>query len=263
MAAAWDGMSGWYKMHMSAGTSSVAISLYGHLGMLTPGARTLRVLETHCGDAFAASNVLPLPAVASYTATDFSESMLSAARANLGELATCVVSESTSLPFADASFDRYLSNLGICCTSDVDAKLSEAHRVLAPGGVAAMSTRIDGDEGDTSFELMRKTLASFGMLPPPDREGPRLGRDLAALRARVTAAGFSGAVAWRTYATLPIHDAAGFTEWVITQPGAHKFLSSLDAATKEEAVRALDLAGTDALSKGAIQIAVAVVVAKR
>lgn len=39
----------------------------------------------------------------------------------------------TQLPFEDGSFDRYLSNLGLCCTPDLTAKLSEVWR--SPGAV--------------------------------------------------------------------------------------------------------------------------------
>ena len=197
-------MSGWYSKWMSPGTAAVAASLYSHAGLLSPGASPLRVVETHCGDARAAAGLLPCPSVASYTAADFSEGMLAAAEKNLGNRATTVVADATQLPFEDASFDRYISNLGICCTADLSAKLSEAHRVLAPGGIAAMSMRIEGGDGDTMMKLLSDTLRPFGMAPGPDREGVQLGKDLPALRARLLGAGFREAIAWRTFATMPI-----------------------------------------------------------
>ena len=86
-ASGWDGMAGWYGRGMSPGTASIAVSLFGHLGLLSAGARDLRVLETHCGDARAASGFLPLPGI-TYTASDFSDGMLAAAKANLGDRAT-------------------------------------------------------------------------------------------------------------------------------------------------------------------------------
>ena len=111
-AAVWDGMAAWYTQWVSPGTASVANSLLGHSGLLSREALQRRVLETHCGDARAASGLLPSPAVASYTVVDFSEGMLAAAKANLGDHAKYVISESTSLPFEDGSFDCYVSNLG-------------------------------------------------------------------------------------------------------------------------------------------------------
>ena len=71
------------------------------------------MLETHCGDARAAAGLLPCRAVASYTATDFSDAMLAAAREGLGARAAVARAASTALPFESASFDRYVSNLGM------------------------------------------------------------------------------------------------------------------------------------------------------
>ena len=212
LSAGWDGMASWYTQWMSPGTASVTTSLFSHAGLLSPGVKHLKVLETHCGDARAAAGILPCPSVASYTAVDFSEGMLAAAQANLGGHAKAVVADSTRLPFPDGSFDRYICNLGLCCTADFTASLTEACRVLSPGGVAAMSMRIEGGEGDTSMKLISDTLAPFGMGPGPDREGVQIGKDLPALRTRVNNAGFVGAVAWRTFATLPIHDVATFLQ---------------------------------------------------
>jgi len=224
----------------------------------------MRVLETHCGDARAASSLLPTPSVSKYTAADFSEGMLTAAQVNLGERGDCQHCDATSLPFEDSSFDRYLSNLGLCCTSDLTAKLSEARRVLAADGMAAMSCRIEGGEGDTSFKIIQQALSRFGLPPGPDREGLRLGKDLPALRARVAAAGFAGSVvAWRTFASLPIHDPSAFLEFATSQPPIKKFLATLEATGQcAEAEQALAAAAAEALAQGAIQIAVAVVVAK-
>ena len=203
------------------------------------------------------------PAVAAYTAADFSEAMLGAAESNLGDRATVVNTTATDLPFEDGSFDRYVSNLGLCCSPDISAKLSEARRVLAPGGMAAMSMRIEGGDGDTAFRLIQETLSPLGMEPGPDREGLRLGKDLPALRARVEAAGFKEPVAWRTFATLPIHNVESFIEFARSQPPTKKFLGSLEASEQcAAAEEALAAAAAKALSAGAIQVAVAVVVAK-
>lgn len=287
LSAGWDGMAGWYTQWMSPGTASITASLFGHAGLLSPGVSGLKVLETHCGDARAAAGLLPCPSVASYTAVDFSEGMLEAAQANLGDDAKTVVADSTSLPFSDGSFDRYICNLGLCCTTDFTASLSEACRVLRPGGIAAMSMRIEGGEGDTSMKLINDTLTPYGMGPGPDREGVQIGKDLPALRSRVQGAGFAGAVAWRTFATLPIHDVSTFMQCVLypseavhckhkgtahlilhvcryatSQPPTKKFLGSLDTEERAQAEQALSEAASSALESGAIQVAIAVVVAR-
>jgi SAM-dependent methyltransferase len=256
-------MPEFYTKWMSPGTASITYSLYGHLGLLRPADMddSVRVLETHCGDSRAAGGLLPQSGIV-YTAVDFSEGMLTAARRNLGDLATVVCTDSTKLPFADGSFDRYLSNLGVCCTHDLTAKLAEARRVLAPGGIAAMSMRIGGGDGDTSFSLVGKALSPFGLPKGPDREGLRLGKDLPALRARIKSAGFRSAVAWRTFATLPVHDVEAFMVFATSQAPIHKFLEGLDESTRSAAEDSLRANAKAALECGAIQVAVAVVVAR-
>jgi SAM-dependent methyltransferase len=255
-------MAQWYTTWMSPGTAAVSFSLFGHLGLLSKASGPYRVLETHAGDAQTAAQVLPVASIAAYTATDFSPGMIAAAEANLGDRATVLTTDSVQLPFPDASFDRYLSNLGMFCTSNLSASLSEARRVLAPGGAAAMSLRIECGDSDTSFRLIQETLAPFGATPPPDREGILIGKDLPALRARLRNAGFEGSiVAWHTWATLPIHDADAFLVFATSQPPTQKLLASLDAETRAAAETALRSAGAAALEKGAIQVAVAAVVA--
>ena len=120
---AWNSMAEWYPKWVSPGTAMVTFSLFGHLGLLNPGSAPMRVIETHAGDAKAAGGLLPTPAVGSYTVTDFSPGMLEVAKAGVGEHATVVTANATALPFSDASFDRYLSNLGMCCTPDLTAKV--------------------------------------------------------------------------------------------------------------------------------------------
>mmetsp|Transcript_53730 Transcript_53730/g.136329 ORF Transcript_53730/g.136329 Transcript_53730/m.136329 type:complete len:286 (-) Transcript_53730:463-1320(-) len=266
-SAAWDLTSAWYTSTMSPGTSTLAFSLLSHLGILGTAAPTeggLRFLETHCGDALAASMVLPAPGVASYTACDFSEQMLRCAQENLGDKALFKQADSTALPFETGSFDRYMSNMGGCCVSDLDAKLREAYRVLAPGGIAAMSMRLEAGDGDSAFALINETLKPLGYpAAAQDREGLQLGKDLAALKAKLRSVGFKGEVAWRTWVVLPLHDEFAFSSFATSFPPVQKWFSGLDEATRAEATEALRAAGKAVLETGAIQVAVAAVVAKK
>lgn len=265
-AAAWDANRDWYTKHMSPATQSLAALLHCHLGLHAEGESPpgYRVLETHCADVRAADALLPSPRVASYTACDFSAKMCEAARARLGNRGTVCQADSTELPLENASsFDRYISNLGCCCVSDLDRKLREAYRVLADGGVAAMSMRIEGGEGDSAFALVSSTLQSFGLPAGPAREGLHIGKDLPELRAKLLSVGFKSAVAWRSWVVLPLHSDEEFLEFATSQPPIKKFLATLGDELKQQATEALKVAGQQALKEGAIQVAVAVVVAKK
>jgi len=119
-ASAWDSMSDWYVTHMAPATASLHYSMANHLGLLKTG-EAYRVVETHCADAQGASLLLASApcGIATYSVVDFSERMVAAATSRLGDRAQAFVGDSCSLPFPDGSFDRYISNLGLCCVQDV------------------------------------------------------------------------------------------------------------------------------------------------
>jgi len=264
-AVAWDGMRDWYVEHMSPATANLASTLFRHAGLLdgVEEGSQKRVLETHCGDARAAAALLPSSAIQAYTACDFSPKMLEAASTLLGSRAATQLADSTALPFTDGAFDCYISNMGGCCVADLDAMLQEVRRVLVPGGVASMSMRIEGLEGDTAFHLAQSTLAKFGMPPGPDREGLRLGKDLPALRRKLADCGFKDVKAWRTWVTIPLSDgsADAYMKWATCVGPVKKFLGTLSEEQAGEALSALREASLSGPQQdGAVHVAAAVFV---
>ncbi|HEU0219317.1 MAG TPA: methyltransferase domain-containing protein [Gallionella sp.] len=103
--------------------------------------RSLRALPTDKAARVLLSGIgtgldLPLlPAMHRYTALDFNAAMLSRARlrgANLN--IDWVLGDSMALPFADAQFDHAVLHLILAVVPHPEKCLSEAARVLKPGG---------------------------------------------------------------------------------------------------------------------------------
>ncbi len=76
-----------------------------------------------------------LPALHHYSVLDFNPAMLSRAKARNEKLnVTFVLGDSMNLPFADAQFDFVVLHLIVAVVPEPQKCLSEATRVLKPGG---------------------------------------------------------------------------------------------------------------------------------
>ncbi|MCC7271362.1 MAG: class I SAM-dependent methyltransferase [Alphaproteobacteria bacterium] len=97
-----------------------------------------RVLDLGCGGGHVAYHAAPH--AAEVVAYDLSDEMLAAVAATAAERGLANVATRQGaverLPFPDASFDLVLSRFSAHHWSDVPAGLSEARRVLRPGGAA-------------------------------------------------------------------------------------------------------------------------------
>ncbi|TAJ79973.1 MAG: class I SAM-dependent methyltransferase [Gallionellaceae bacterium] len=103
--------------------------------------QSLRALPAEAGKHILISGVgtgldLPLlPTVHRYTALDFNPAMLSRAKLRSEKLEVgFVLGDSMALPFADAQFDHVVLHLITAVVSEPQRCLSEAARVLKPGG---------------------------------------------------------------------------------------------------------------------------------
>jgi len=93
-----------------------------------------RTLEVACGTG---ANFAHYPPGVSVTATDFSASMVDAARVTARRLGLDVAVEradAAALPFADGFFDTAVATFALCCVPDERAVLAEMVRVLRPDG---------------------------------------------------------------------------------------------------------------------------------
>ncbi len=103
--------------------------------LVVPGA-TGRVLEYGCGGGLNLQFYQP-DAVTSLTGIDPHAELL--ARTDTASACSAIPIEThrgiaEDLPFADASFDTVVTTFTLCSVQDPEAALSEARRVLAPGG---------------------------------------------------------------------------------------------------------------------------------
>jgi SAM-dependent methyltransferase len=151
---------------------------------------------------------------------DLSESMMTIARKRLescGLTPNMLVADATSLPFPDASFDRYVSNMTVHYAPDADAFLCEAARIVAPGGVAGF-TVWGHEESSSAFTLLprlKKQLDLVDDSAAPARSSYHMGEDDSALRQRVLAAGFRSCVVWHAQTVVEAACAETFAETMI------------------------------------------------
>jgi 2-polyprenyl-3-methyl-5-hydroxy-6-metoxy-1,4-benzoquinol methylase len=96
------------------------------------------ILEVGCGSGYYTRELARLGAVV--TATEYAPSALAQARRNVGEVADFRLEDAQRLSFADASFDKVLSSEVIEHVPDPERAVSEASRVLRPGGLLVVST---------------------------------------------------------------------------------------------------------------------------
>jgi len=106
---------------------------------IAPG---MRVLDIAAGTGIAAEAALGIVGPAGHvTAADFSPAMVEKARERLARAnnASVAVEDGQALSFSDQTFDAVLCSLGLMFFPDPPRGVAEFHRVLRPGGRAAVS----------------------------------------------------------------------------------------------------------------------------
>ncbi len=126
----------------------------------------MRALDVCCGHGIVAEGLLNAGATA--TGLDFSEAMIELARQRV-PAAEFLHGDATSLPFEDASFDLVTMAFGILHIPDSEAAISEARRVLKPGGKFVYSVW-QGPEDSPAFRIVFGSIQEHGdpgiVMPP-------------------------------------------------------------------------------------------------
>lgn len=97
------------------------------------------------------------------------------------------------LPFADASFDRVLSQFGLMFFADRRAALGEMWRVLAPGGTLAVAVCGALADSPGYVDLVALLERLFGQRVANEMRAPFVLGDKGELEELVTGAGIPGA----------------------------------------------------------------------
>ena len=131
-------------------------------------AANLTLLDVACGPGTVAAAAAARGANAS--GLDFSSGMIALARARHPNV-TFTEGGAENLPHGDASFDAVVSNFGIHHVPDPVAALTEARRVLAPGGRVAFTVWAD-PSANVAWRLVFDATARHGDMsaakaPPP------------------------------------------------------------------------------------------------
>jgi len=98
----------------------------------------LFLLDIGCGTGYLTGKVKDCFPQSKVIGLDIAQGMLEVARSKHGNI-TWVLADSGHLPFLDGSFDILTSNLAYQWAGDLVQSLTEARRVLLPGGVLALT----------------------------------------------------------------------------------------------------------------------------
>lgn len=197
------------------------------------------VLDVACGTGIAARLAAPRVAPSGrVVGLDLNEGMLAVARAHASEAAAPIEwkqGDAAELPFTDAAFDVVLCQQGFQFFPDKPAALREMRRVLAPGGVLALS--VFGSPNRYNVALA-EALAKYVDEKVAMRSlAPYALGDVDVLRAIVNVAGFADAEIRTSVVTRRVEPSQ---EWLLEDTGASPYadaIVALDAATRAAMIR--------------------------
>jgi SAM-dependent methyltransferase len=162
--AGWERAAEHYGDAFGGLTAQTIKPLLKAVGVIA-GARVLDVASGP-GSVAAAAAVLGAKAVG----VDFSARMVEIARAEHPEL-RFEQGDAEALPFGDDTFDAVAINFGVLHLARPDTALSEARRVLAPGGRCAFTVWAN-PQVSVGFGIVLRAIERLGRMDVPLPEGP-------------------------------------------------------------------------------------------
>lgn len=174
----WDRIAGRYAARQLKDPAAYDAMLAAAAGLLKP---TDRVLEIGCGTGSIALRLSP--AVAAWTATDFSGEMIKIARAKAAPAHLRFIEADASATVDGGPFDAACAFQILHLVPDMPATLATLHRQLKPGGLLLSKTWCFADM-DWKLRVLFKALRTIGLFPAASFLSKP------ALRAAFAAAGF-------------------------------------------------------------------------
>lgn len=132
----WEQVAGKWKESTGPGAARTQHFIKA-LDKLIPNPKGLNILDAGCGDGVFSKFLSDRGA--KVTGVDGAESMVAIAKQKYPELNFFVADLLNPLPFADQSFDLVLANMVLMHLADVSQFLTEARRILKPGGELVFS----------------------------------------------------------------------------------------------------------------------------
>jgi SAM-dependent methyltransferase len=160
------------------------------------------------------------------TAVDAAPAMMARLAAQHAAVAACVM-DAEALGFADGTFDVVAASFVMHLLADPGRAAGEAHRVLAPDGVFALTGRTR-PAGDLSMHL-DALFAEFAPFQPP---GSELGRPLVAPDL-LAAAGFTHIQEVEAAVTVAVPDTSTLWRWLMSH-GYRAFVEALPGDRRDQ-----------------------------
>lgn len=165
----WAEKARFYDDHFAGVTRQAIEPLLAGLGDVSGR----RLIDICCGTGDLAEAAVQ--SGAQVTGVDFAEPMIEIARARV-PVAQFEVGDAEKLSFEDASFDAATCAFGLWHVGDPDSAISEAARVLKPGGTYSYTAWLPPDEGWEMMGLLMTAINKHGTMdvglppaPPPFR----------------------------------------------------------------------------------------------
>jgi ubiquinone/menaquinone biosynthesis C-methylase UbiE len=185
--AGWENVAEEYDRRFGELTAQSIVPLLDAAGV-APG---VRLLDVACGPGYVAAAAARRHS--SVIGIDFSSAMVTLASRQNPD-ADFRLGDAESLDFPDHSFDAVVMNFGMLHLANPESAISEAFRVLCPGGRYAF-TVWDIPERTSGFGIILQAIQRYGNMDVPLPAGPPFFRfsDSDESKRTLTAAGFVNA----------------------------------------------------------------------